>query len=207
MRDMASTQRNPPPSRLPLMHRKAACTHTTMCRLYGPYRCSHCGKLSRTGWVYRCTQDYGGELPPWEARSLDPKSARVGKWKVELKPEESNTTKESSDGQEGPAVEDEAPLKPWINDAIAKDQYSEEQVAALRAQKQRVIEAIRDAEASFHRDQTSLRRPLAEVPSNSSPNLRALSFARHKGSSSSMRSTVPLKMFPDCTYRTCTSCR
>ena len=207
MQDLTRPTPSHPPGlpRIQPMQRRAACTHVTLTRLYGPYQCSHCGKLPRCGWVYRCTQDYGGRLPPWESGSRcsngagakfeqDKQSQRGGKGSGE----------KCHDGSEEQA---DVKLKAWMNDAIVKGLYTDEQVAILQVQRQRVIDSIRETEASFHLDQTYARRPLLEAASSSAPNLRSLALGKIKGHSKSMRSRASLKMFPDCNYRTCASCR
>ena len=98
-------------------------------------------------------------------------------------------------------------LKPWINVAASEGLYTGEQLGILKAQRQRVADSIRDAELSFHLDQTIGRRPLTELASNSAPNLGSLAFGKPRSQSNSTKSAVSLKMFPDCTYRACSCCR
>lgn len=38
--------------------RRPMCTHMTMTRLYGPYKCLVCRTYPVEGWVYMCTQDH-----------------------------------------------------------------------------------------------------------------------------------------------------
>lgn len=50
----------------PHRDRHMGCTHILMTRLYDEYgceRCSLCHKRPQLGWLYRCTQDWGGVLP------------------------------------------------------------------------------------------------------------------------------------------------
>ena len=202
---------------LPLLQRRAACTHTTLSRLYGAYRCSHCGRVPRCGWVYRCTQDYEGKLPSWEARVTtasglkEPCTAGTDgqKHKLKLVRGDSGSPDRSPEESENEAETENAPeLKPWMNVAIARGAYTDEQVELLRAQRQRVLDAIQEAELARQVDHSDTdRRALLEVASNSAPNLRLLKGRKKRGSSGSMRSNVPLKTFPDCQYRTCSTCR
>ena len=204
---LAVGPQSPPlsPPRLPPLQRKAACTHITLTRLYGSHRCCHCGRIPRCGWVYRCTQDYGGTLPSWEARSVsyDP-SQKYDEGERLMSRNDSGIGEE----QAGQALRnDDAELKSWIIEAANEGLYTDEQLKLLKAQRRRVADSIREAELSFHLDQAVGRRALAEVTSNSAPNLGSFAFGKSRGHDTSTKSTVSLKMFPDCMYKACSCCR
>lgn len=87
----------------------------------GAHICRMCFRHPKTGWLYRCTQDYNGYLP---------------------KPEES-IERSLSDTQirqsEDPALE---ALSPWIQKAIEDGHYTDDQIKIMKEQKLGVKKAI-----------------------------------------------------------------
>ncbi|MCJ1303598.1 hypothetical protein MMC08_006408 [Hypocenomyce scalaris] len=129
--------------------RRAACTHITMTRLYGDHKCLNCHRTSEFGWVYRCSQDYGGELPI----STDPLETIF-----DVCMDEEAAAKER-DGLEPTR------LKPWMERAIEEGHYSEEHISVMKAQKQKVRDTINAAEKAFE----EYRRPTEPTSSEPEP--------------------------------------
>lgn len=99
-----------------------------MTRLYDPdgaYVCQICLRHPKTGWLYRCTQDYNGRLPELDHASVElPTNGHI---------------KQSAD----PTLET---LSPWVQQAIESGQYSQEQVRIIKEQKLGVKKAVVAAE-------------------------------------------------------------
>lgn len=129
----------PPPKAAPftapgiLSSRRAACSHLTMTRLYGNYECLNCNHTSDFGFVYRCSQDHGGELPI----TADPLEAIFDVH-----------TDEEAKAKENEKMEP-TKLKPWMEKAIEDGHYTEEHICIIRAQKQKVRDTIAAAEKAF----------------------------------------------------------
>ncbi|KAA6409242.1 MAG: hypothetical protein FRX48_06795 [Lasallia pustulata] len=130
--------------------RRAACSHLTMTRLYGDHKCDNCKCTSAFGFLYRCCQDYGGELP-MTTDSLE-----------ELFDIQ---TDEEAKAKEREKVEP-AKLKPWMEKAIEDGHYTEEHIRIMKAQKQKVRDTIGAAEKAFEEYQQT---PPFSTPISSEP--------------------------------------
>ena len=166
--------------------RRAACTHITMDRLYGSFECTVCHRPSRWGWLYACAQD---DIEPAAGlRQQCDSNGAISDGKITV-----------------------ADLSRWIQDAIAHDQYSSEEVSVLVAQKQKVVDTIAAAEAQFKKPQRSEGYKIpwpssaADVPSPSTDEAIALSGSRKRSldRSTSLRSVI----FPRCLFLACQLCR
>lgn len=219
------------PSKLPpLQARKAACTHTSVTRLYGLYPCSHCGKTSEFGWVYRCTQDYDGQLPPWEGGPIpsfeEPPPENHAGDSAMARTDATASPSHIEDGgekvpekpNEGLKEEPEEPalrLKPWMEKAIAEGHYTEEQAVTLRRQRQEVLERIKESEASFHYHRTTNKRLSGQAARRMSHRNTSINgfgitvpvVQQESEVDPAPGSAIALKMFPDCAYKSCQSCR
>ena len=203
----------PPPRPPPLQTRKAACTHLTVSRLYGGLTCSHCGKQSDFGWVYRCTQDYNGELPPWEGgpvqnfAEVEPNG--IGGDGVSLSFETVNDPKDCR--QEVDSTKAPTGLKPWMEKAISEGQYTTDQIALMRHQRDTVEAKIKESEASIqYHNSLSKRSSGSRRFSHRHTIIDGFGisipvFPENEEAQSSP--SITLKMFPDCAYRSCQSCR
>ncbi|KAL8711931.1 MAG: hypothetical protein Q9225_007021, partial [Loekoesia sp. 1 TL-2023] len=172
-----------------VQNRRAACTHLTMERLYGDYECMVCHRPSAWGWVYSCTQDDGDD-------ELDP--ARYN-----YQPRPANT----------------ADLTPWIQEAIAKGQYTEEEVERMVAQRQKVIDTISASEAHFKKTQSTGKRMSARSSTSTTsvdatghfPFAVITEVARTsqdmKRQSLDQSTNARPRIFPLCRYRACQLCR
>jgi hypothetical protein len=124
--------RNPPAPD----QRQAACTHTTVTRLYdsyGTYRCQICRRHPKIGWLYRCTQDHGGFLPESDfTPALEPTPVTFSE------------------------AESVWRLKQWMYEAVLKGEYTVEQFSTLFQQRQEVKKAILSERTSSTMLATSL---------------------------------------------------
>lgn len=203
-----STQKIKLPS---LSTRRAACTHVTMERLHGGFKCHNCDKVSHFEWVYSCIQDEkvpaNNAVPvistissPFEPRSTDAMEAVLP----------------SNDM----GLQIAAPqLSPWVENAVRKGHYTPEQVQLLRAQKQTVIDNTRITLQMFEQSQTSekdsprktkAKQPLNTVPDRPFGTIHEVVQRSAIGKAESLvpLSTEPkLKMYPHCRYRACHHCR
>src|SRR5271154_1607752 len=112
-------------------HRQVACTHTTVTRLfdtYGSTKCQICHRHPLIGWVYRCTQDYGGFLP--ESDFMHNSGME------HIQPYD------TYDG-----AEERWGLSPWIVKAIEQDQYTPHQINTMSEQRRSVMRAILQQES------------------------------------------------------------
>lgn len=178
-------------------------------RLYGPYTCSVCQRPSQLfGWLYSCTQD--------DRRSVcwDNGLAKTAGMDAEGVHEDSipeETIKEK------PALA--ASLNPWVESAIERGQYTLEQVATLRAQRQKVVDAVAAAEdfiKNHPEDVSNSLPPISAVKtpsidaSTSLPNLLTAEVQDSKEPEQPRAVTAsPPKpsMFPICNLRYCQACR
>lgn len=216
-----------------LSSRRAACTHLTMIRLYGNHNCLNCNRPSDIGFVYRCSQDYGGELP-MTSDSLE-------------------TIFDIQTDEEAKATEQEkmepTKLKPWMEKAIQDGHYTDEEICIIIAQKQKVRDTIAAAEKAFEEYQLPApnREPINSEPegchtsmssaeSATSPSIDAslhLPFAvinevqcspdtppdkKSQPSNRTLLDAIPpvpsipglqvtLRMLPKCSYMCCQRCR
>lgn len=126
------------PQHHPLL-RRAACTHTTLTRLYDPRQSSKCYLCHRRpplGWLYRCTQDEpGGTLP------------RADFFRSKI-------TETVFDQFGNEIVDDKTgvdELPGWTLSAIERGEYNDEQVQLLKAQKLNVRLTIEEQEDQVRR--------------------------------------------------------
>ena len=205
MPDVPSSQHNRDLfARVPIQARRAACTHVHMTRLYGPFKCAHCGLIPSCRWVYRCTKDYGGQLPPWE----DQGAPRTSVLEDNKDPGATNTGEGSRAELENVEAGEDVKLKPWMEKAISGGHYSPEQVEILKSQKRRVKDAIRDSELSFHLNQMVTRRSLLISDSVAANGQDSVADGpTGESDDPPVEPVMSLKMFPDCTYRACSTCR
>ena len=103
--------------------------HRPVTRLYG-HECPRCKKIP--GFVWRCTEDYGGVLPAWEdnREGLEVDIERILHGEADLAELELETV----GGAGGEAGDDALGLKPWMEAAIRPGHYSQEEVMILRKQ-------------------------------------------------------------------------
>ena len=209
---MQNLHKVPPTAKLPsLQTRRAACTHMSLTRLYGNHKCSHCHRIPRLGWVYRCTQDHGGKLAEFQA--------------IDLGSSDSTSGKEFEEGSKIGTVQ----LSPWIEDAIKDGHYTPNQIILLRAQKQKVKDCIAAVEKEFMQKNNtrSNKFPTPSLPAaiNSDPNLpfpvigkvhNAMSILDHpdldkssglEPSFSDETRVIGPRVFPECGYMGCQTCR
>lgn len=192
-----------------LATRRAACTHLTMDRLYGNFRCNVCHRASELGWVYTCIQD-------GEADTIDAFESMTGK--------KTNSSDFSLDGvHDGfPREKNKSPkltarLSPWIEKAIAQGHYTEDQMAILRAQKKQVFDTARAAIETFENSQdetysspqpTTASQCVDANPHLTFPVLHAIHETSPTGIPIIGSIKVPrLEMFPHCKFRACQLCR
>jgi len=167
-----------PQSKLPsLASRRAACTHLTMDRLYGDFRCDICNRSSELGWVYSCSQDEESPTAASESTLKDVPSGlndQLGRlaglengMKYGLSPPvdsevgNGTATARMPTAEPSPSVDQgnatshmpSAKLSPSIEKAIKNGHYTANQVVTLRAQKQHVFNMAKAAVESFEEDQ------------------------------------------------------
>lgn len=173
-----------------VQNRRAACTHLTMERLYGDDECMVCHRPSAWGWLYSCSQDDSED-------DSDPAQDRVAV--------PSLTT---------------ADLAPWIQDAVAKGHYTEEQVEKMVAQRQKVLDTVSASEAHFLKTQPTGKRMSSRKSRAVSTSIEAnahLPFPVITEVASSTTDTpwqsidriagTRPRIFPLCRYRACQLCR
>ncbi|KAL8911142.1 MAG: hypothetical protein Q9171_003633 [Xanthocarpia ochracea] len=174
-----------------VLSRRAACTHLNMERLYGDFDCMVCHHPSRWGWVYSCTQDEQHELVVSPTRNSIPSKPA---WTADL--------------------------SPWIQQGIAKGQYSAEQIEKMVAQRQKVIDTIAASEAHFKKTQSASSRmsvrkststPISVVVNPDLPiintNENAETSSDRIRQSVDQSSIAKARIFPYCRYRACQMCR
>ena len=196
--------------------RRAACTHLTLTRIYGPFRCSHCNRCPRLGWVYRCTQDHGGhhasqgldEKKTWDTLA----AATDGACSVSNLVSVDDDASEESNGSESHIVQ----LSPWMEEAVEKGQYSPDQVTVLRAQRQKVHDMLQqDKNIAQLQHKFRLVTSLSTFLSTSSSDL-TFQILTVNVSQERLFSDLTLKVndkpsksppFQPCSYKCCQSCR
>lgn len=188
---------------MPVVSRKVACTHVTVSRLWGDYQCAHCSRHTPLGYVYRCTQDYGGELPPWEANV-----SQLGRDEMEVDEEVTPATIDQAlttwiaDDRLGNFPNNRPQLKPWMEKAIAEGHYTGEQVFTLVAQAMHVKDTIRHAELGYQLGQLALRRSRSQGQNQFF--LNAMSKALEQSNGKEPDRNIPKDC---CSYTACPTCR
>ena len=208
LQNSESTQKIKIPS---LSTRRAACTHVTMERLYGGFKCHNCDKVSHFDWVYSCIQDE--KVPANDAVPVDLTVSSP------FEPRSTDAMEEVLPSNDM-GVQIAAPqLSPWVEKAVRKGHYTPEQVELLRSQKQTVVDNTRITLQRFEQSQAnendSPRKSKAKQPLNTVPDspLGAIHEVVQKSAIEKAESLVPLsaepklKMYPHCRYRACHHCR
>lgn len=180
--------------------RRAACTHLTMTRLLGVYRCYVCDCIPNIGWVYTCTQDHEGELRLDAGMDTSP---------VDM--ERNARLQEKND-----IAADQ--LSGWIVKAIEDGHYTAEQIEILKAQKRKVKETITALEDPFR---VSNGKPAVSLAPESSTTLPSIDSNPHllppvvtEAPETQSTHQTPewaaqprAKLFPDCRWKCCHACR
>lgn len=198
--------------------RRAACTHLFMERLYGLDDCSVCQKPSPLGWVYTCIQNE-------ESHSFSKKIPNVinefGATSL-VAGQQHNVgfgSSNSEDSREEAPTRPRSPnrLSPWIERAIEQGNYTPAQILKLRAQRQRVVEAIATAEEHIEKYPEQSANPPPASTNIVSHSIDANSYLPfpiinevHENLKESDLDVTPspkLRMFPQCTFRACHTCR
>ena len=201
--------------KMPPVRRVPACTHFTMTRLYGSYRCSHCFRTSRLGWLYSCTQDKAGETAEGRNR-LDALMAAV----TVHQHERSDISQSIEDDMDDPPVR----LSAWLETAIVDGKYTPEQIRILRAQKRKVQGAIAVVQRGYllaqqvnvmpssitsQRTLTGIEGPGSLVPTvpvtTDDPGTK--NPTPFEPIDTRVVSSAPPNVIPDCNYMTCQVCR
>lgn len=204
------------PARIPLIipsvqTRRAACTHLTMNRLYGPYECAVCQQPSPFGWLYSCTQDDAQGSSKTKAPAATDGTEQEKSAKQLVIPDESIS--------QVPAPE--TPLNHWVEKAILGGHYTPAQVVRLRAQKQKVVDAIAAAEEHFksHPENISdvlpsislITSPSAKTNSKCSdpivPKIYDIKNPEPTPTASALQVQPKPSMFPQCQLHYCQTCR
>ena len=174
--------------------RRPGCTHMTMVRLYGPYKCFSCQQYPSQGWVYRCIQDHGPNS------SESPHGRREGTTTT-LKPTQGNS-ENKADTWSGLTLQS----------TVREDKlhvYTPSQVRILKKQKQDVADVIASARNSdsntihqldaFFRSSPNFKRRLQFQGPIMAPTPRGKTIA----SARSISQYITLK----CSWSCCHSCR
>lgn len=189
--------------------RRAACTHLTMERLYGPYTCSVCQRPSRLfGWLYSCTQDDRQSVYRDDGLAKTA-GIEVGGLHEYVKPDK--TIKEQ------PALATN--LNPWVEKAFQEGHYTVDQVTILRAQRQKVLDAIAAAEDFIKKHPENISNSLPPLSAVTSPSVDA-STSLPSTPTGEVQDSKELEpppvlaepppkpsMFPFCKLRYCQNCR
>lgn len=186
-----------------LQTRRAACTHLTVARVYGPDCCSICHRPSRFGWLYQCTQDEQQHKGVSTTTTSD----------VEHDDDTSgyNTPNDSINSIR---------LSPWIEKAIQQGHYTSEQILLMRAQRQNVVQSIAAAE-DYMTEHPDLNNPTAShqstntltakikglLPDRSRSEIQAVKEPEPSPAAVNLRGAPKTQVFPACKYRYCQICR
>ena len=186
----------------PTQQRRMACTHLTMKRQYGGYRCMICRRIPEIGWVYMCTQDETEVIDEEQdiGSSSDGTADSNGHWLVDA---DSDATEEQ---QRYPVTR----LSPWIEKAILDGHYTPEQELLLRLQKQNVNDKIAAATAHFHETEADNGASSKQSPSldtNSYLPFPVINQVSEPPPDDSLPSPPKPRMFPYCEHRACHNCR
>ena len=186
-----------------LQTRRAACTHLTVARVYGPHCCSICHRPSRFGWLYQCTQD---------EQQHEKVSATA------------TSNLESENGSSGYSTSNDSinatRLSPWIEKAIQEGHYTADQIFLMRVQRQNVLQSIATAE-NYMMEHPELNSPPAThesmvtlttkikglLPDRSKPEIQAVKEPEPSPAAVNLRFASKPQMFPACKFRYCQICR
>ena len=200
---------NSPTTVPPNQQRRMACTHLTMKREYGDYRCMICRRIPNIGWIYKCTQD--------EAEM------NIGEQDLEGGNDAGSTSlhsywllKADADGMSKPETRLVTQLSPWVEKAILEGHYTHEQELILRQQKQNVNDKIAAAMQHFT-DQEAEVSASSQQQLQQSPSVDANSYLPfpvinqiNDPSNANLPPSNPssaAKAIPSCEHRACHNCR
>lgn len=186
-----------------LQTRRAACTHLTVARAYGPHCCSICHRPSRFGWLYQCTQDeqQHEEVSATAASDLERENDSSGY----------STSNDSINATR---------LSPWIEKAIQEGHYTPDQIFLMRVQRQNVLQSIAAAE-NYMMEHPELNSPPAIhestialttkikglLPDRSKSEIQAVKEPEPSPAAMNLRFASKPQMFPACKFRYCQICR
>lgn len=186
-----------------LQTRRAACTHLTLARVYGPHCCSICHRPSRFGWLYQCTQD--------EQQHEEVSSTVTSDLEYEYDTSEYNTSNDSINVTR---------LSPWIEKAIQQGHYTPDQILLMRVQRQNVVQSIAAAE-EYMMEHPELHSPPAThqstitltakikglLPDRSRSEIQAVKEPEPSPEAVNLRTASKPQVFPACKFRYCQICR
>ncbi|KAL8794600.1 MAG: hypothetical protein Q9195_002796 [Heterodermia aff. obscurata] len=199
---------NSPTNVPPNQQRRMACTHITMEREYGDYRCMICRRIPNIGWIYKCTQDEAEmKIGEQNLRGGNEGGATdlLSSWLAEA----------DADGTTNVETRSVTQLSPWVEKAILEGHYTHEQEFMLRKQKQNVNDKISAAMQQFTETEAEASSSSHQV--QQSPSVDANSYlpfpvinqVNHPSNASLFPSkSIPAaKALPFCEHRACHSCR
>lgn len=186
-----------------LQTRRAACTHLTVARVYGPHCCSICHRPSRFGWLYQCTQD--------EQQHEEVSATATSDLESENDSSGYSTSNDSINATR---------LSPWIEKAIQEGHYTPDQIFLLRVQRQNVLQSIAAAE-NYMMELPELNSPPATheptitlaskikglLPDRSKSEIQAVKEPELSPAAVDLRFASKPQMFPACKFRYCQICR
>lgn len=186
-----------------LQTRRAACTHLTVTRVYGPHICSICHRPSRFGWLYQCTQD---EQQHEEVSATATGDLEHGN--------DSSAYKTSNDSI------NTTKLSPWIEKAIQEGHYTLDQILLMRVQRQNVVQSIAAAE-DYMMEHPELDSPPVThqstihltakikglLPDRSKSEIQAVKEPEPSPAGVNLRCASKPQVFPACKFRYCQICR
>lgn len=186
-----------------LQTRRAACTHLTVARVYGPHCCSICHRPSRFGWLYQCTQD--------EKQHEGVSATTTSDLEHEDDTSGYNTPNDSVNVTR---------LSPWIEKAIQQGHYTSEQIFLMRVQRQNVVQSIAAAEdymmehpdlnspPESHQSTINLTAKIKGLlPDRSRSEMQAVKEPEPSSTAVNLRSVSKPQLFPACKFRYCQICR
>ena len=199
---------NSPTKIPPNQQRRMACTHLTMKREYGDYRCMICRRIPNIGWIYKCTQDEAemnnGEQDLEGANKDGP--TKLGSYRL---------AKADADGMSKAETRSVTQLSPWVEKAILEGHYTHEQELILRKQKQNVNDKIAAAMQHFTENEAEVTASSQQL--QQSPSVDANSYLPFPvinqvndplNTNSPLSDLIPTaRVFPYCEHRACHSCR